>query len=264
MFIFSHNIITHHKMRRQRDDPSPSPSQSPSPSGRRSPRRGQSQSPSPSGRRSPRRDQSPSPSGRRSPNPSQSPTPRRGRSRSPSRGNIGNVKRISEMFDIYGVKSLYKVIVDREADYGDGYYKYRLDDGMFVDIKEVNLIRRNGEKGVETLQRILEHDLGPQPIVGISPHVCIYYVKNAESATEAKEMMDEYSKVYGDYATREDPFEIRRHIYNLKHSNHSKHLKLKTNSGGRRHQRRSRRGKGKGNGRGKKSRSSKTLRRGRR
>ena len=134
-------------MRRQRDDPSPSPSQSPSQS----------------------------PIGRRSPNPSQSPTPRRGRSRSPSRGNIGNVKRISEMFDIYGVKSLYKVIVDRKADYGDGYYKYRLDDGMFVDIKEVNLIRRDHEVGVETLQRILEDDLGPQPIVGMSAPVCIYY-----------------------------------------------------------------------------------------
>ena len=225
-------------MSSRRDDPSPSPSPSPSPIGRRSPRRGQSPTP------------------RRG----QSPTPRRGRSRSPSqgRGNIGNVKRISEMFDIYGVKSLYKVIVDRKADYGDGYYKYQLDDGMLVDIKEVNLIRRDGEKGVDTLIRILKGDLGRQPIVGRSAHVCIYYVKDAESPTGAKEMMNEYSKLYPGYATMEDPFEIRGHINRLKHFN------FKTNSGGRRHQRRSRRGKGKGNGRGKKSRSSKTLRRGRR
>jgi hypothetical protein len=240
-------------MSSRRDDPSPSPS--PSPIGRRSPRRGQS----PSGRRSPNPGQSPSP--RRG----QSPTPRRGRSRSPSqsRGNIGNVKRISEMFDIYGVKSLYKVIVDREADYGGGYYKYQLDDGMVVDIKEVNLIRRDHEVGVDTLIRILECDLGPQTNAGMSAPVCIYYVKDAKSPTGAKEMMDKYSKLYPGYATTEDPFEIRKHIYNLKHLQHlqhSKHLKLKTNSGGGRHRRRSRRGKGKG----KKSRSSKTLRRGRR
>jgi hypothetical protein len=169
------------------------------------------------------------------------------------------------MIDIYGVKSLYKVIVNREADYGYGYYKYKLSDGRLVDIKEVNLIRRGDEEGVDALIRILERDLGHQTSAGSSAHVCIYYVKDAESPTGAKNMMNEYSKVYHDYARGEDPFEIRRHIYNLKHS---KHLKLKTTSGGTRHQRRSRRGKGKGkgkgNGRGKKSRSSKTLRRGRR
>jgi hypothetical protein len=224
---------------------------------------------------SPRRSLGPGPSPRRSPGPGPSPrrSPGRGRSRSPSpspsqsRGNIGNVKRISEMIDIYGVKSLYKVIVDRKADYGDGYYKYQLDDDMVVDIKEVNLIRRDDEEGVDALIRILERDLGHQTSAGRSANVCIYYVKDAKSPTDAKNTMNEYSKVYHDYARREDPFEIRRHIYNLKHS---KHLKLKTTSGGTRHQRRSRRGKGKGkgkgkgNGRGKKSRSSKTLRRGRR
>lgn len=224
-------------MSSRRDDPIPSPSPSPSP------------------RRSPRRSPSPILSPRSS--------PRRGRSRSPSqgRGNIGNVKHISEMTDddIYGIKSLYKVIVDRKADYGDGYYKYKLDDGNVVDIEDVNLIRRDGEERVDALIRILEHDLGPLPIVGTSAHVGIYYVKNADSATDAKNMMNEYSKVYPRYAAKKDPFDIRQRIYKLKHL---KHLKLKTNSGGRRHQRKSRRGKG--NGRGKKSRSSKTLRRGRR
>jgi hypothetical protein len=164
--------------------------------------------------------------------------------------------------DIYGIKSLYKVIVDCEADYGDGAsrytsrYKYNLSGDRVVDIEEVNLIRYEGEERVDTLQRILNSALRHRPVVGWSPPVCIYYVKDAESPTHAKDTMNEYLKVYPGYAATEKAFDVRRYIDGLPY------LKLKTTSGGRRHQRRSRRGKGKG--KGKKSRSSKTLRRGRR
>jgi hypothetical protein len=92
--------------------------------------------------------------------------------------------------------------------------------------------------------------------------VCIYYVKKANSPTHAKEIMNEYLKVYPGYTATENASNVIRYIDRLPYSN------LKTTSGGTRHQRKSRRGKGKGkgkgNGRGKKSRSSKTLRRGRR
>ena len=154
--------------------------------------------------------------------------------------------------DIYDIKSLYKVDVD------PGQSNYTLFDGRGVDIKKVEFKLSDSDNRVETLQRILNRALGPQPITGISPPVCIYYVKNAESLDDAGKMMDAYSKNNTDYKEKKTALQVRRYINLLNHSN------LKTNSGGRRHRRRSRRGKGKGNGRGKKSRSSKTLRRGRR
>jgi hypothetical protein len=154
--------------------------------------------------------------------------------------------------DIDDLNSLYKVDVD------PGQSNYTLFDGRGVYIKKVEFKLSDSDNRVETLQRILNRALGPQPITGISPPVCIYYVKNAESLDDAGKMMDAYSKNNTDYKEKKTALQVRRYINLLNHSN------LKTNSGGRRHRRRSRRGKGKGNGRGKKSRSSKTLRRGRR
>ena len=204
--------------------------------------------PSPSPRRSPRRSPSRSPSR----------SPRRSRSRSP--GNIDNVKRITEMTpsDINGITSLYKVNVDC----GPGQSNYTLSDDRGVYIEEVVVLMHRGENIVDTLQRILNHALGPQPHGGMPPPVCIYYVKNAKSAVDARDMMDAYSKNNTNYKEKETALKVRTHINHLNLPSHSKHSNLKTKSGGRRHQRRSRRGKG--NGRGKKSRSSKTLRRSRR
>jgi hypothetical protein len=219
-------------MRSQRDDPSPSPSQSPSPK------------------------RSPSPSGRRS------------RSRSRSRENSGNVKRITEMTtgDINNITSLYKVNVDCGPDQSN----YTLSDGWKVNIEKVKFKSSDSKNIVDTLQRILNHDLGPQPQMGMSPDVCIYYVKNATSPVDAGDMMNAYSEKFTNYKAKESGYQVRKYINHLSLPSLSKRSNLKTTSGGTRHQRKSRRGKGKGkgkgkgNGRGKKSRSSKTLRRGRR
>ena len=202
------------------------------------------------------RSPSPSPSPSPSTSPGRSPSRRPGRSRSRSRVNIGNVIRITEMtpYDIDGINSLYKVDVYG----GHGRTKYTLSDDQVVDIEKVELIHRD-EDIVHTLQRILNRALGPQPIAGRSHDVCIYYVKNAISADDARDMMNAYSEKFPNYKEKKTGYEVRKYINLLsllKRSN------LKTTSGGRRHQRRSRRGKG--NGRGKKSRSSKTLRRSRR
>jgi hypothetical protein len=160
--------------------------------------------------------------------------------------------------DIDGITSLYKVDVCG----GHSGTKYTLSDDRLVDIEEVNLIRYEDEKRVDTLQRILNHALGLQPHRGMPPDVCIYYVKNATSAVDARNMMDAYSKKFTNYKKKESGYEVRKYINHLNLLSLSKRSNLKTKSGGRRHQRRSRRGKG--NGRGKKSRSSKTLRRSRR
>jgi len=160
--------------------------------------------------------------------------------------------------DINGITSLYKVDVYGGRD----RTKHTLYDGQVVDIEEVAVLIHRGENIVDTLQRILNHALGLQPHRGMSPPVCIYYVKNATSADDARDMMDAYSKNNTNYKDKETALEVRRYINHLNLPSHSKHSNLKTKSGGRRHQRRSRRGKG--NGRGKKSRSSKTLRRSRR
>ena len=158
--------------------------------------------------------------------------------------------------DIYGITSLYKVNVDCGPDQSN----YTLSDDRGVDIQEVKF--KSSDNRVETLQRILNRALGPQPHGGISPPVCIYDVKNAKSADDARDMMDAYSKNNTNYKEKETALEVRTHINHLNLPSFSKRSNLKTKSGGRRHQRRSRRGKG--NGRGKKSRSSKTLRRSRR
>jgi hypothetical protein len=163
--------------------------------------------------------------------------------------------------DINGITSLYKVDVYGGRD----RTKYTLSDRQVVDIEEVVVLMHRGENIVDTLQRILNRALGPQPHGGMPPDVCIYYVKNAKSADDARDMMDAYSKNNTNYKKNESGYEVRKYINHLNLPSlpsHSKHSNLKTKSGGRRHQRRSRRGKG--NGRGKKSRSSKTLRRSRR
>jgi hypothetical protein len=154
--------------------------------------------------------------------------------------------------DINGITSLYKVNVDCGPDQSN----YTLSDGRKVNIEKVKFKSSDSKNIVETLQRILNHDLGLQPQMGMSPDVCIYYVKNATSADDARDMMNAYSEKFPNYKEKEIGYEVRKYI------NHLNLFNLKTKSGGRRHQRRSRRGKG--NGRGKKSRSSKTLRRGRR
>ena len=158
--------------------------------------------------------------------------------------------------DINGITSLYKVDVYG----GRGRTKYTLYDGQVVGIEKVDF--KSSDNRVDTLQRILNHDLGPQPLVDISPPVCIYYVKNATSADNAGDIMNAYSKNNTNYKKKETGYDVRWHINHLNLPSLSKHSNLKTKSGGRRHQRKSRRGKG--NGRGKKSRSSKTLRRSRR
>jgi hypothetical protein len=160
--------------------------------------------------------------------------------------------------DIDDLNSLYKVNVDC----GPGRSNYTLSDNQGVYIKKVEFESSDSDDRVETLQRILNDELGPQPHVGISPPVGIYYVKNATSAVDARNMMDAYSKNNTNYKKKKRAHKVRKYINHLNLPSHSKHSNLKTKSGGRRHQRRSRRGKG--NGRGKKSRSSKTLRRSRR
>ena len=152
--------------------------------------------------------------------------------------------------DIDDLDSLYKVDVD------PGQSNYTLFDGRGVDIKKVEFKSSDSDNRVKTLQIILNRALGLQPIAGRSHDVCIYYVKNAESVVDAGKMMDAYSKNNTNYKEKKTALQVRKYI------NHLNHFNLNTKSGGRRHQRRSRRGKG--NGRGKKSRSSKTLRRGRR
>ena len=156
-------------------------------------------------------------------------------------GNSENVKRISKMTldDIKGIRSLYRVNVDCTADYGDIHLKHELLDGRVVDIVQVELPR---EVSVDTLQKILFDGL--KSLEGIRD-VCIYYVKNAGSAFQAGEIMNDYSQEHPGYKKKERRTDVNHHIL---------HLNLpKGFKGGRHHQRSTRRGKG--NCRGKKSRS---------